>query len=108
MKKLRPRKINLLMVTEVGEPEFEFKSYSYFQRMEHIVKWGGGSRDKFFGYREGWKASEQNKFSGSPKVRTQGTAIPRRQQKRVRGHKECSISVVGPLSASLAPGSKCG
>lgn len=67
MRKLRPGNINLLMVTQVEEPEFQSKSsYSYFQRMEHVGKcWEGG---EFFGCREGWEVSEQDKLSGSPKV----------------------------------------
>lgn len=97
MRKLRPGNINLLMVTQVEEPEFQSKSsYSYFQRMEHIGKcWEGG---EFFGCREGWEVSEQDKLSGLPKVEPKGLQYPgdskRRQETTKNGS---SISAAGLL-----------
>lgn len=68
IRKLRPRNINLLIVTQVEESQFESRfSYSYFQSMERLGKGGGGGNFLVVG---NWKVSEQDKLSGPLKAGT--------------------------------------
>lgn len=102
IRKLRPKIINLLMDTQVEEPEFESKPFSSISKEWNMLE-NGRSGVNFGGI------GKVGKFQSRTSSQVHQRWEPRRQQKKVGGHKEYSItSVFGPLSSSLSQGSKCG
>lgn len=90
------------MDTQVEEPEFESKSFSSISK-EWTTLENGRSGVNFGG------TGKVGKFQSRTSSQVHQRWEPRRQQKRVGGHKECSIiSVVGPLSSISSQGIKPG
>lgn len=90
------------MDTQVEEPEFESKPFSSISKEWNMLG-NGRSGVNFGGMRK------VGKFQSRTSSQVHQRWEPKRQQKKVGGHKECSItSVFGPLSSSLSQGSKCG
>lgn len=100
--KLRRKITNLLVDTQVEEPEFESKPLSSISKEWSTLE-NGRSGVNFGGIRK------VGKFQSRTSSQVHQRWEPRRQPKREGGHKECSIiSVVGPLSSSSSQGIKCG